>query len=530
MSASGVFVRFGASIFRRRLHRGSLHIASSLRPIIFANPIVRFHRHCSSASAAECVLTSTVDSCENQASVGRHPWPEWVSFVDCLNAKGYLAKSSGTSSPGVAGREENGDESVYKDMHALKSACLSFGRERFDMLKMLPTRDIQAVVEKGCPNLFRKAVYSGKRLREYLQLKEEHACGACNLRGSCDRANVILKESDGVARTVDIVRLLFLYAMDPLVTSGGEKPPGRELIESSVRKLLLELIELSETPIDPELTKPTPATFSERKRSAGSIVDDDWESYEVGRRKSTGNMVGKDKVEMKSGDWICSKCNFMNFAKNMKCRECDAVAPKRFSGDDIEMRKGDWKCIKCDFINFASRSSCKMCTQPQPKQNLEEWQTPKRLPGNDHEMREGDWKCMKCDFINFAGRSSCKMCTQPHPKQKLNREDWESPKRSLGNDHEMREGDWKCLKCEFINFASRSSCKRCSEAQPKQRLNSGEREVPRRLTCNDTDMKEGDWKCIKCEFVNFARRSSCKRCSEPQPKQLLNPGEWECPS
>lgn len=107
------------------------------------------------------------------------------------------------------------------------------------------------------------------------------ACGACNLRGSCDRAYVLLKDLEGDARTVDIVRLLLLYALDPLVASEGEKPPGRELIEASVRKLLLELIELSETPIDPKLTIPTPKAFLEKKRSTDSIVDEGLESNEL---------------------------------------------------------------------------------------------------------------------------------------------------------------------------------------------------------------------------------------------------------
>lgn len=33
-------------------------------------------------------------------------------------------------------------------------------------------QEIQAVVDKGCPNILRKAVNSSKRLRAYLQLDE----------------------------------------------------------------------------------------------------------------------------------------------------------------------------------------------------------------------------------------------------------------------------------------------------------------------------------------------------------------------
>lgn len=44
------------------------------------------------------------------------------------------------------------------------------------LCRLLPTHDIQAVVEGGCPNLLRKAVNSAKRLRAHLQLDEGDVC------------------------------------------------------------------------------------------------------------------------------------------------------------------------------------------------------------------------------------------------------------------------------------------------------------------------------------------------------------------
>lgn len=115
-------------------------------------------------------------------------------------------------------------------------------------------------------------------------------CSGCNLRGSCDRAYVILKESEATARTTDIVRILLFYALDPLVISGGQKSPGRELIEVSARKLLSELIDLSETAPDPELSKPIAKAPNQKKKSLGFMDD------ELSRN-----------VEMKKGDWMCPK-------------------------------------------------------------------------------------------------------------------------------------------------------------------------------------------------------------------------------
>lgn len=38
--------------------------------------------------------------------------------------------------------------------------------------RLLPTSDIQAIVEQGCPSVFRKPVNSAKRLRAHLQIDE----------------------------------------------------------------------------------------------------------------------------------------------------------------------------------------------------------------------------------------------------------------------------------------------------------------------------------------------------------------------
>ncbi|KAA8542832.1 hypothetical protein F0562_023984 [Nyssa sinensis] len=79
------------------------------------------------------------------ASDSPHPWPEWVTFVDGLKAKGYFVKSPQPSPPAAAAKDGDGDGeggdskgsdgAVYKDMTLLKDACLSFARDRFDIFK-----------------------------------------------------------------------------------------------------------------------------------------------------------------------------------------------------------------------------------------------------------------------------------------------------------------------------------------------------------------------------------------------------------
>eukprot|EP00262_Sarcandra_glabra_P009414 TRINITY_DN23792_c0_g1_i1.p1 TRINITY_DN23792_c0_g1~~TRINITY_DN23792_c0_g1_i1.p1 ORF type:complete len:412 (+),score=62.68 TRINITY_DN23792_c0_g1_i1:94-1329(+) len=331
-----------------------------------------------------------------------HPWPEWLSFIDRLKTKGYFDEPTiATTENEESGGGDKGSEAdvSLKDMHRLKNGCLNFARERFDILRSLSRKDIQTVVECGCPSLFRKAVNSAKRLRAFVRLDEGDVCSACKLRASCDRAYVIAKDDEG-ARTVDIVRILLSYAMDPLVLSEGEKPPGREHIEASARKLLSELIGLSETPPDPALPKPAMKLPSQKEQSQKVMDHDKW----------------PQNVELKRGDWICSKCNFMNFSRNVRCLECKEDGPKRVDFDAVEMKKGDWTCPQCQFMNFARNKTCFRCQELRPKR----------------EMNPGEWECPSCDFLNFRGNIVCRKCNHKPPKDEaMQYEDqmWRKPGR-----------------------------------------------------------------------------------------------------
>lgn len=101
---------------------------------------------------------------------------------------------------------------------------------------------------------------------------------------------MILKDSEASARTVDIVRILLFYALDPVVISGEAKPLGRELVESSARKLLSELLDLSGTDPDPSLPKPANTIPKKKGRSVNFMADE-----------------LSQNAEMKRGDWICPK-------------------------------------------------------------------------------------------------------------------------------------------------------------------------------------------------------------------------------
>lgn len=393
MSASRLFFILGSSLIRNS--NKPTNISPPFSQIRFINPlpspVVRFRSYSCTSATLE---TSTV-TVEPLVSPRNHPWPEWVAFVDRLKSKGYITESTSSG--------EDGDGSIYTNMNLLKDACLNFSRDRSDIFIKLSAQDMQRVVEKGCPNLFRKVVNSAKRLRIHLNLDEGEVCGACNLRGSCDRAYLILKESEGVARTVDIVRVLLIYAFDSAVISNGAMPPGSELIEVSARQLLSELVELSETPVDPEHPTSAPRASPRKKQSVGSRKDG-LEDVEMKIKDSIG-LEGKMpkkglNVEMKQGDWVCSQCNFMNFARNVQCLRCKAEGSSRDAPVVQEMKTGDWNCPQCTFMNFASNTKCKRCQERRPKRQL----------------NPGEWECPSCDFLNYRKNMVCKKCSCERPK------------------------------------------------------------------------------------------------------------------
>ncbi|KAM7268495.1 hypothetical protein ACFE04_010661 [Oxalis oulophora] len=376
------------------------------------NNHLRFRLYSSAAAAFDSETTIVA------SSTSLHPWPEWVCFVDRLKTKGYLSES--------VEMDETETESVYTNRTSVMDACFEFGRDRYDIFRSLSTDDIKKVVECGCPGLYRKTVNSAKRLRAYLGLDEGDVCGACNLRGSCDRAYVILKDSEmSLPRTVDIVRILMFYALDPLVLSGeGKLPPARKIADASSRNLLSQLIELSMTPVDPSLPKPVAKILAKKEK----VVNFDDSDSERSRN-----------VEMKRGDWMCSKCNFMNFARNKQCLKCKEDGPKKVESNDQEMKKGDWMCPECNFMNFSRNKQCLKC----------QVEGPKRLSVDEVPMKKGDWNCPQCSFMNFSSNRKCLRCQQSRPKRQLN------------------PGEWECSACDFLNYRKNTVCLKCERPKPK---------------------------------------------------------------
>ncbi|KAA8529007.1 hypothetical protein F0562_033505 [Nyssa sinensis] len=131
-----------------------------------------------------------------------------------------------------------------KDSNQIRTACLNFARDRIDLIRYFSRKDIQVVAGSGCPSIDRKVVNSGKRLRAHVGIDEGNVCSSCILRGNCERAYVKECEDEG-GRTVDVMRFLLTYGLDPITGSVENKPCLNKRVKESVRRLLKEMVEFS---------------------------------------------------------------------------------------------------------------------------------------------------------------------------------------------------------------------------------------------------------------------------------------------
>lgn len=291
-----------------------------------------------------------------------HPWREWVELMDHLLKKGYLEHGAFQSS--------SSPYTFSKDSNQIRTACLNFARENSQLIRYLSRNDIRIVVGSGCPSLDRKVVNSGKRLRAYVGTNEGEVCSSCKLRGNCERAYVKASENE-TGRTLDVLRILLTYGFN---TTNSSTDDGRSLdqtVKESVRRLLNDVVDLS-------------------IKNYGPIPKEE---------KSQINPL------MKQGDWICPKCSFLNFAKNIKCLRCTGVFQERLAklreyGQHLPLKKGDWICEKCNFFNFAKNIKCVQCNE-KPTNRL---------------LNPGEWECESCNYINFRKNFYCLKCGWKRPK------------------------------------------------------------------------------------------------------------------
>lgn len=83
----------------------------------------------------------------------------------------------------------------------------------------------------------------------------------------------------------------------------------------------------------------------------------------------------------------------------------DNNASRKRRGGPDGASDGDWICPKCENVNFAFRTVCNMkkCGAPRPASG-----TNRSASGNqDSSAPEGSWTCSKCNNLNYPFRTVC---------------------------------------------------------------------------------------------------------------------------
>lgn len=211
------------------------------------------------------------------------------------------------------------------------------------------------------------------------------------------------------------------------------------------------------------------------------------------------------------GNWSCEACGNVNFQFRDTCNRCATPKPyvQPAGQKPIAGINGNWECLSCGNVNFAHRDACNLCAMPR-EQKLQKRGPP--MAGLD-----GNWACEACGNVNFPHRDRCNRCSTPkQPAIGM------APMAAMAPTPQTKgpvagvDGNWTCLACSNVNFAKRDMCNRCTALKP---LDVVEYPMTQPLVTSLVTHRgppvagvDGNWACPQCQNINFAHRSSCNRC------------------
>ena len=227
------------------------------------------------------------------------------------------------------------------------------------------------------------------------------------------------------------------------------------------------------------------------------------------------------------GNWSCEACGNVNFPFRETCNRCATPKPyvQPTGGRPMAGINGNWECLSCGNVNFAHRDACNLCAMPR-EQKLQKRGPP--MAGLD-----GNWACEACGNVNFPHRDRCNRCSTPKPPDMLMATaptmlaTAPSAPQTKGPVAGV-DGNWTCLACGNVNFAKREMCNRCSALKPLA-LDVGDGMTQPLVTSLVTHRGppiagvDGNWACPQCQNINFAHRSSCNRCDSLANSRFNSP-------
>ncbi|XP_078446760.1 zinc finger protein VAR3, chloroplastic-like [Wolffia australiana] len=188
-------------------------------------------------------------------------WPEWEKMIEYLAALGYMNRHTSQEEEDIFSMAEE----IPGEFVVQARACLMFARERPDLLRSLPRKDIQVIVESLSPVLFKNAEKSAKRMKAFIENNGNNALGAEQ------------------AYTVDLMKYLLTCAFDFHHRAAVRGQTA--VAESSFRCLFHEL------------------TKAESAKGA------------------------RPKRQLSGREWECPQCEFFNNGRNSSCLRCDYPRP-----------------------------------------------------------------------------------------------------------------------------------------------------------------------------------------------------------
>ena len=200
-------------------------------------------------------------------------------------------------------------------------------------------------------------------------------------------------------------------------------------------------------------------------------------------------------------------------------------------------RPGDWLCHKCNFVNFRTQRVCLRCVEPISDESMR-WANEDGTPSIET-RRPGDWTCPStwCSTINFSDRTKCYRCDTditeavertPHPDG--------SPWLPAG----YRPGNWRCDACSSFNDLQLTKCRSCHreavtatdgpsdhgdkriwiEQSNVKHLSATEQRKMTVVASWGMNPPKTRWRCKSCKTINLlAEDLKCTQCGVECPSK-----------
>lgn len=250
--------------------------------------------------------------------------------------------------------------------------------------------------------------------------------------------------------------------------------------------------------------------------------------------------AGLSGGNMRPGDWSCPACGDLQFARNAVCRRCATPRPAGGAGGAclgcgyqapmatnpsvlaMGGQPGDWLCSNCGDLQFARNKLCRKCGSPPSAggagmgggamMGMGQMMGGGAAAGMSGDMRPGDWVCPQCSDLQFSRNVVCRKCGCGKPDTGAG----QALVLPTGGFASM-PGDWSCPQCNDLQFARNVVCRKCGAEKPAGATVNTAPMMSMGMPGVGGMQVPGDWSCPNCGDLQFARNVVCRLCATPKP-------------